>query len=72
MNKQIKINCPNEHFNKLSIFVETALKYINQKDGMDIGYAKNHHTIVITLNDGKDYTIHTYETKTMIIIDIGV
>lgn len=53
----------------LSIVVPTMLKYIEAKSGIDIGYAKNHSTVLLTLNNGIELTCHAYETKSMIIID---
>lgn len=36
---------------------------------IDSGYAKNHNTVLLTLNSGIELTCHAYETKSMIIID---
>jgi hypothetical protein len=51
------------------VFIPAMIKYIGQKDGINVGYAKNHHTVSFRLENGEVWTCHAYETKTMIIID---
>jgi hypothetical protein len=47
------------------------LEYLERGDGMKIGHTTNHHTVVLTLNTGKELTCHAYETKTMKHIQWG-
>lgn len=53
----------------MNIVVPSMMRRIDKKDGMTCGYAKNHHTVLMTLNTGVQLTVHAYETKTMIIIN---
>lgn len=53
----------------LTAVVPSMMEYINKKNGINISYAKNHHTVVFTLNTGKEITAHAYETRTLIVID---
>lgn len=66
MKKSIKIDGDLKY---LSIIVPSMIGYINRKDGINIGWAKNHHTVQFTLNTGENVTAHAYETKTLIVID---
>jgi len=53
----------------IDIVVPSMMKRINRKDGMTCGYAKNHHTAIMTLSTGEDLIVHAYETDTMIVMD---
>lgn len=69
MDKPIKITGDLKHLN---IIVPSMIEYINRKDGINIGWAKNHHTVQFTLNTGEEIMAHAYEVKTLIIIDWSV
>lgn len=57
--------------NMLALASEVALKYIKAKTGRKINKNMfNHSTILCTLNDGSNIKIHTYETKTLIVIEV--
>jgi len=56
----------------LGIIVPCMMECINKKDGINISYAKNHHTVMFTLNTGEEIIARAYETKTMIIIDWSI
>lgn len=53
----------------LVIIAPSMMEYIEKKNGMSVGYAKNHHTVMFTLNTGEEITAHAYETKTMIVME---
>lgn len=53
----------------MNIIVPEMMKHIQKKDGINWGYAKNYHTVKITLNTGEKITSYAYETKTMTVIE---
>lgn len=66
MNKPIKITGDLKYMNGIIL---SMMERINKKDGINLGYAKNHHTVKFTYNTGEEITAHAYETKTMIVMD---
>jgi len=65
-NKPIKMDGDLKY---MGIVIPSMMTYIARKDGMTLGYARNHHTVQFDLSTGETLISHAYETKTMIIID---
>lgn len=55
----------------LNIVVPIMMEYIKRGDGMSIGYARNHHTVALTLNNGGDFNLPCVRNKRVNLYSMG-